>query len=398
MNTNFDVAVIGNGLIGAAATRYLSATGQRVAGIGPGEPADWKKHSGVFASHYDQGRITRIIDPDPIWARLGQRAMAAYAALEAQSGIKFHQAASCLRVSPDPTAPGDTLRQAEQVARELNAPFTLEQEGEGLQEIFPFLCFTAGAQAIWERGAAGYVNPRQLVQAQLTAATQQGATIIPAAVTTIKANAAGSTVTIANGDVVTARKVLLAAGAYSGWLLARPLALRRKAVTVVLAELGDTEAARLRAKPSIIYRLDNHPVLASIYSLPPIRYPDGKIYLKLGGTLREPRYLESAAALEAWFHTDGNPVEAAALREVLLAMIPNLAASRFQSKPCVVTYTEHDRPYIDQIDDGIYVATGGCGSAAKSADAIGCLGARLVDQGRWTDVLPATAFAVRYAA
>ena len=100
MTTNVDVAVIGNGLIGAAATRYLSAAGLHVAGIGPGEPADWKKHAGVFASHYDQGRITRIIDPDPIWALLGKRSIAAYREIEAQSGVHFHYAASCLRVSP----------------------------------------------------------------------------------------------------------------------------------------------------------------------------------------------------------------------------------------------------------------------------------------------------------
>lgn len=397
MNKLFDVAVIGNGLIGSAATRYLSAAGLTVVGIGPGEPSDWKQHSGVFASHYDQGRITRVIDPDPLWARLGQRAMAAYAQLEAQSGIQFHQAASCLRVSPNPATPGDTLLQAEQVARELNASFTREREGEGLNEIFPFLCFPEGAHALWERGGAGYVNPRQLVQAQVTVAKQQGATIIPETVTAIQQDATGATVTT-TGQTFRARKVLLSAGAYSGWLLARPLDLRRKAVTVLLAELGPDEATRLRATPSIIYRLENHPVLASIYSLPPIRYPDGNTYLKIGGTLREPKYLQRAAAITEWFHTDGNPIEAEALREVLLAMLPGLAASTFQTKPCVVTYTAHDRPYIDQIDARIYVATGGCGAAAKSSNEIGRIAALLVEHAGWRYDLPAADFAVRYAA
>ncbi len=397
MNNRLDVAVIGNGMIGAAATRYLSAAGLQVAGIGPGEPAAWKNHEGVFASHYDQGRITRIIDPDAIWGLLGKRSIEAYGEIEARSGIQFHGAASCLRVSPDPSAPGDTLLQAEQVGRDLNAAFTIERQDEGLGEMFPFLHFPSGAMALWERGGAGYINPRQLVQAQLTLAEQQGAAIIPAAVATLTTDAQGITVTTTTGQAIQARKVLIAAGAYSGWLLARPLDLRRKAVTVLLAELPADEARRLRALPSIIFRLDNHPVLASIYAVPPLRYPDGKIYLKIGGTLRDTQYLYTVDEIQTWFHGDGNAVERHALREVLLTMLPGLTVASFQSKPCVVTYTAHDLPYIDQIDEGIYMAAGGCGSAAKSSNELGRIAAQLVEKAGWHYDLPAERFAVRYA-
>lgn len=394
--TAFDVAVIGNGMIGAAATRYLSAAGLRVAGIGPGEPENWQSHQGVFASHYDQGRITRIIDPDPVWGLLGKRSIEVYRELETASGVKFHHAATCLRVSPEPSAPGDTFWPSEQVGRDLDAAFTIEREGEGLTEIFPFLRFPAGSLALWERGGAGYVNPRQVVQAQLTIARQQDAAIISEAVTAFKTTAAGVAITMTSGQTVQAQKVLIAAGAYSGWLLGRPLDLRRKAVTVLLAALSPVEAARLRALPSIIYRLDQHPVLASIYSLPPIVYPDGKTYLKIGGTLRTPRYLQSAEETRDWFHTDGNPIEAEALREVLFAMIPKLTATTLQTKPCVVTYTAHDRPYVDQIDDRVFIAAGGCGSAAKSSNEIGRMGALLVEQGQWAYDLPAENFVARY--
>ena len=116
----FDFAVIGNGMMGSAASRYLSATGQTVLAIGPGEPADWQAHQGVFASHYDQGRITRIIDPDPVWAHLAARSIAVYPEIEAQSGITFHTRSGGLRVSPDVTAAGDTLNRAEETGKELN--------------------------------------------------------------------------------------------------------------------------------------------------------------------------------------------------------------------------------------------------------------------------------------
>ena len=58
----FDYIVIGKGLIGSAAGRYLSATGTKVALIGPHEPENWPAHQGVFASHYDQGRLTRVLE------------------------------------------------------------------------------------------------------------------------------------------------------------------------------------------------------------------------------------------------------------------------------------------------------------------------------------------------
>ncbi|HRW08900.1 MAG TPA: FAD-dependent oxidoreductase [Caldilineaceae bacterium] len=397
MTKSYDVAVIGNGMIGAAATRYLTQTGRTVAAIGPAEPTDWRTHDGVFASHYDQGRITRIIDPDAVWGLLGKRAIAAYPALEEASGIQFHGTAGCLRVSPDTGATGDTLHQAEAVGRQHDAVYTVEQSDEGLNEIFPFLNFPMGSTALWERGGAGYVNPRQLVQAQLTVAQQQGATLIRAVVSNIATDRGGAIITTATGETIHAAEVLISAGAYSSWLLPRPLIYQRKAVTVLLAELDEAEAARLRATPSIIYRLPNHPVLASIYSLPPLTYPDGRVYLKIGGTLHTPNLLTSADAIRQWFHGDGNDLEVAALQEVLLALVADLHPRSLQSRPCVVTYTSHGYPYIGQVADHLYVATGGCGAAAKSSNEIGKIGAQLVEQaGAWHYDLPAELFHIRY--
>ena len=53
------IAIIGRGLIGSAAARHLAEAGHEVVLIGPGEPANYASHPGVFGSHYDEGRITR---------------------------------------------------------------------------------------------------------------------------------------------------------------------------------------------------------------------------------------------------------------------------------------------------------------------------------------------------
>lgn len=68
----YEYIVVGKGLMGAAAARHLSAHSPNIALVGPDEPADRPSHGGVFGSHYDEGRITRILDPDRIWALLAQ--------------------------------------------------------------------------------------------------------------------------------------------------------------------------------------------------------------------------------------------------------------------------------------------------------------------------------------
>lgn len=42
------IAVIGKGMIGAAAARHLALMGEEVLLIGPDEPQDYASHPGVF--------------------------------------------------------------------------------------------------------------------------------------------------------------------------------------------------------------------------------------------------------------------------------------------------------------------------------------------------------------
>ena len=83
------IIVVGRGMIGSAAARHLAGLTDGVTLIGPDEPADYAAHDGVFASHYDEGRMTRISDPDPDWAVTSKRSVARYDEIAAESDISF---------------------------------------------------------------------------------------------------------------------------------------------------------------------------------------------------------------------------------------------------------------------------------------------------------------------
>ncbi len=174
----YDVIVIGKGLMGAAAARHLSGMQLQVALIGPDEPVDRSTHEGIFGSHYDEGRITRILDADPIWARLAQRSLARYRDIEAQSGVTFFHEVGHLTVGPEPESPLDFMARVQDVANDLSVtcePFNYK----ALEEQFPYLAFDPGSVGLYQSHTGGHVSPRSQVRAQAIVAQQQGATLIP---------------------------------------------------------------------------------------------------------------------------------------------------------------------------------------------------------------------------
>ncbi|HEX2148271.1 MAG TPA: FAD-dependent oxidoreductase, partial [Pseudorhizobium sp.] len=120
MTNRFKYIIVGAGMMGAAAARHLSRRIDGVALIGPAEPANLQDHDGVFASHYDEARITRTIDPDPIWARLAHQSIARYDAIAAESGIGFYTECGCLLVGPQRTQEASYLANVLAAAKRLD--------------------------------------------------------------------------------------------------------------------------------------------------------------------------------------------------------------------------------------------------------------------------------------
>src|ERR1700733_1143507 len=169
----FDYAVVGKGLIGSAAARYLSGQSNSVVVIGPDEPADLKSHNGVFASHYDSGRITRILDTEYVWALAAKRSIDRYRMIEEKSGVQFFHAKGCLKVVPAGDWGLNYLAANEANGIKLGAK-SVRWDGAFLKQRLPFLSFDANANAVFEEGTGGWIDPRKLVEAQLIIAGKNG--------------------------------------------------------------------------------------------------------------------------------------------------------------------------------------------------------------------------------
>jgi sarcosine oxidase len=172
--------------------------------------------------------------------------------------------------------------------------------------------------------------------------------------------------------------------------------------------------------PSVLYLLE-HPELDDVYIVPPIRYPDGKWYIKIGGSRKHAPVLDDVDSMNRSMRnqsmrnrsmqnpsmqnrarrdrspdSDAGDDQLPALREVLQDVLPDVRFDAWRSKPCLITDTASGLPYVDRVENGVWVAFGGNGHAAKSSDALGALAARFALEGRWTDAeLAAGDFAAR---
>ena len=221
MADTFDFIIVGKGMMGAAAARHLARSGARIALIGPDEPEDWASHGGVFSSHYDNGRITRTIDPDPVWALLAQRSIERYAEIAAESGVEFYSEAGCLIAAPLPGGAEHTLDHVIAARNRLGveAPFVSERDLEGQ---FPWFRFPAGYGGVFEPRNAGHINPRALVKAQVILAEKAGVTVVRSEVSAVARVGSAVNVRTVDGAIFRGGRAIIAAGGFSisGQLLA----------------------------------------------------------------------------------------------------------------------------------------------------------------------------------
>lgn len=393
----YNYLVIGKGLFGAAATRHLTQLVDNVAVLGPDEPADWSQHAGVFASHYDQGRIVSATGPDEVWNWLDRNAIAQYRPLETATGIRFYNPVglirACHRDAPlqNPGHRRKSYRYSGDEGVEMMKADTMRQTYH--------LQFPEGYDLFVEGAPSGYINPRDMVRAQLAAAAADGADIMLETAVSVQNHRTHIQVTTKEGHQYQAQKVLLATGAYTNCfeLLPRKLALRVKSETIILGRVPNSEGERFKQMPPVTYEVDS-PVLDGIYLLPPIRYPDGHFYVKMGCNTAADLWLHTFEEMWAWCVHGPSDVMKQPMQAAIMAIMPDLQVEHWQTKRCLVTYTPHGKPFIDVVEPGrIYVATAGNGTGAHPSDAVGRLAAQLMIEDEWTAELPHSLFQLQWA-
>jgi sarcosine oxidase len=349
--------------------------------IGPGEPqGDWATHEGIFASHYDEGRITRALDPNAFWSRVSRASIARYGEIAQISGVQFFQEVGSLIAGP---AGGETMTNLARVAGD--AGIAAEWlDAQGCAARFPYLRLGAEDRAAFEPRGAGHISPRKLVRAQGICAEAAGARIIPQMVQGVDPKG-GAVVLRLEDQRITVDHALFATGAFCRQLLGAELAeiepMRR---TVAFFRLGAAEQARLKDMPTLIHKTTDD----ERYMLPPITYPDGQSYIKIGGESADV-VVKDPAELADWYRSGGDAQVGEELREALLRRLPDLRYEAMHIAPCATTFTPEDKPRIGPFSDGISVAVAACGRGAKCSDELGRMAAEAVLSGVTANVADA---------
>ena len=374
----FDVAVVGRGMLGSPCARRLAEAGSSVLLVGQGEPDDRRTHQGVFASHHDDTRITRVIDPDPTRALLGQRALGTFRRLQAATGERILAEVGHLWVAPPEEV--DLLGAAD-------ARFDLgctRHDADGLRDAYPDLSFPDGLDGIHQGDGAGHLDPRAYVRAEAAACQAAGGTVIDALVGAVVEQGAHVELDTSAGTF-TADRVVLATGPFfaHGDTPAATLGLTVGTHTMLHAELPQHETDRLAGLPSLIVKPsdeDRH-----CFVLPPNRRPDGAVVVKIGVS-HQGRNL-TATQIGDWFRSDGDLHVASHQLELLRDLLPGLEVTTTSTVPCVTTYTSSGHPVIDGLTDRVSALLGGNGYAAKCAPTLGELAAgRLLGETWPTDL------------
>ncbi|WP_179298090.1 NAD(P)/FAD-dependent oxidoreductase [Mesorhizobium carmichaelinearum] len=382
-NKAIKVAVIGRGLIGSAAARHLSKMGHDVALIGPDEPADYSRHGGVFGSHYDEGRITRVFDAHPFWRQANSAAISRYGEISAESGVEFYREVGVLHVGP---REGTDIASVGKIAAEAGIRCEAYDD-TALAERFPFLKSTAGMRGYFEPRNAGYISPRRLVRAQTIAAERAGARIIDEPALGISESGSGVTIRTRSGRVE-AERVLVAAGGHTQSLLGRSLGFTVYGRTAAMFRLGAAQVQRLAGMPSM--RCFG-PKGEDPYILPPIPCPDGQTWLKLGGDPVD-LPLESEADIKDWFKSGGSIEVADGLQKQILDRIRDLDFEERRVVPCMTTFGDTGLPCIGPLSRRVTVAFGCYGKSAKCSDELGRLGGMALLGEVRAEFAPANAF------
>ena len=395
------VLVVGAGPIGAATARWLAEAGYGVTVVGPGEPSDHESAATPWSGHYDQGRIGAI-DAMYVPTVLGVRAMRRFDDLCDAVGTTFTSPMPLLTTFPADQAPAPDDSTASW--RNMDALLANVEEFGGQAEVldagemaarYPRLRVPADQVACLQSDAL-LINPRLITGVELALAERAGAVRVDGVVSQVERVGDRWQAWLGDGRRLNADRVVLAVGAYtnaSGLLAPHAPGLLDTDVrgcTIVLLEVDGPEEVDF---PGYMFSSDH---FGGGLVTPPKRYPDGRWYLKCAGGELIENPLTTAEEIDAWVRSGGSASEVDWFRAFVADVLPDVAVRGCRTKPCLPTFNASGLPYIDQVADGLVLATEG-ERGVMMADEIGRLAAGLAGEDRWIDPLPSDLFRARWS-
>tara|TARA_B100000700_G_scaffold49726_6_gene52690 strand:+ start:123 stop:1313 length:1191 start_codon:yes stop_codon:yes gene_type:complete len=378
-STIYEFAVIGAGLTGSAAAKYLSKKYKNVVLIGPDEPKDKQNHDGIYGSHYDEGRITRVSDSYFGWSYLAAKSIENYVDIQNQSGIEFYSEVGTLSI-------GTQDYYNELISTYSKVPFEYKNhENFSLNEDLSKFHFPDNSKFILEQKNAGHVSPRKLVSAQKQIFNNHNGDYVDDFVISINKSNNTFTIRTKTNLEIKSNKILICAGGFTNFtnLLKNDLPTKIRGRTIVLGEVKTQLIDELKKYPSFIHKPDQtNNNREYTYCLPAITYPNGKTYIKIGGSKHYEDINSYQMAID-WFKGKINSKEIEAITNELNLIYNSNTFNNYHTDTCVTTWTKTIYPIIDEIENNLYVSVGGNGSAAKSSDYIGYISALYFAEQRW---------------
>ncbi|GFT31236.1 peroxisomal sarcosine oxidase [Nephila pilipes] len=349
---NYDLCIIGAGMFGSSAARHASANPCiKVCLIGPNEPT----------FYYPVGALLGALKESPHLLKWKTE-------LETRK-IPFH----------------DFLNK------------------DILEQRYPYLKLEDCYDFFLDDNGSGHISPRNIVEAQKKVAEEQGCVIVNEVVNEVKDNCSGiHEVRTESGKLITAKRLLFCTGAFTKLKYLNPvekLKITAHKETASLLEVTDGEQKRLSSMPVIvIYRkeIEDMPsTTTGVYMLPPIKYPDGKYYLKIG-PMGHQRNSELTTLREAkeWYSDAGDSEVIEKLSKFARKIIPDWKVNAMRSKTCITCDSPSRLPYIDRITPTVTVAVVGNGLGATTCDEVGRIAACLSITGKWDSELTKSLFEI----
>lgn len=193
----------------------------------------------------------------------------------------------------------------------------------------------------------------------------------------------GVVVTLRSGRTLTAESAIVATGAFTdaSLLAGVTLPLTMHGRTVLLVDVTDALAthpslADLPAMIAVPCPGGEGTPCDDVYILPPIRYADGRLYMKIGTSVYD-NHLATRDAVNNWFRGPPSAPDLKALWADIAALYPVLTGLPHRTANCALTRTPSTVPILQEVAPRVFAAVGGNGAAAKSSDEIGRLAATL---------------------